>query len=395
MEIERIEKIPVEYHIEKEGWSRNVESKKYDFWPATLPGVIIKLHVSGGLCGVGEAVTQYWYLGSTLEHVYRALSMFEVALKGKDPRNLEKIHKIMESNLGRGAPGVQPAKDGLNMALYDVLGKHYGEPAYNLLGGAHQTSFQLMTNLYLGTPETMAKRAKEYADRGYSLKIKCGMDIEEKGWSLATAKKDVRKLTLTLETVPDTIYVDADSNQSWGTAKRTITIVKSNNLEKYSNLAIEQPVQYADLEGASRIAAAISLPVVLDESIYSPEVLIEAIRKNAADRIVIKPTRVGGLYTTRKMISIAEAAGVNVSIDSTPFSKIGDTAVCHVAATIREPYPLDVETHTWLKENSVKSGGLVLDGDIAKIDSKPGLGIELNEDVIESIRLKNIDGIFR
>lgn len=95
-------------------------------------------------------------------------------------------------------------------------------------------------------------------------------------------------------------------NQSWGTAKRTITMVKAFNLERYPNLSIEQPVHWSDIEGASKIAQAIGLPLVLDETITSPEALMEVVRRNAADRIVIKPGRVGGIYIARKMIIIAE-----------------------------------------------------------------------------------------
>lgn len=76
---------------------------------------------------------------------------------------------------------------------------------------------------------------------------------------------------------------------------------------------------------------------------------------------------------------------MNVSIDSTPYSKIGDTAVAHLAATVREPYLLEVETHTWLKENPVKAGGVNLENGRARIDSKPGLGMELDNDAIEKM----------
>lgn len=192
--------------------------------------------------------------------------------------------------------------------------------------------------------------------------------------------------------MPSTVYVDGDCNQSWGSARRAITLVKAYNLERYNNLALEQPVRYLDISGARDIARAVALPLVLGETIFSSEMLIEVIRLNAAHRIVAKPTRVGGLIEGRKLVTIAEAANINVSVDGGPYSKIGDTALCHLAATIKEPYPLCSEFHTWIKEDPVKSGGLTLEDGWAKVSSAPGLGIKLDYDAIEEMEIKT-DGV--
>jgi L-alanine-DL-glutamate epimerase-like enolase superfamily enzyme len=290
--------------------------------------------------------------------------------------------------MGRGHPSARAADDAIDMALLDLLGKAWGEPVYNLLGGYHHLKIPMNPNLYLGTPERMVEQAKEFIKRGYkALKIKCGMDLEEKGWNLETARFDIDKLVRTLQELPQTIMIDADSNQAWGNYKRAITIVKAYELEKFLNLGIEQPTHYMDIAGASKIASSISLPLILDETIFSPESLVEVIRRNAADRIVIKPSRIGGIYIARKMIAMAEASGINVAVDGLPYSKIGDTAMAHLAATIKEPYPGDLESHTWLRENPVKSGGLKIEDGYAKISSSPGLGIDLDEDAIEKIRV--------
>jgi L-alanine-DL-glutamate epimerase-like enolase superfamily enzyme len=391
LRIDRIEKIPVVYHATKKGWKKG--PKRYEAWPSEIPAIIVKVHASNGLCGIGEAVTQHWYYGSTMADMYKAISMYERELKGEDPRNLERIEKILEGILARGVPRVQPARDGLNMAIYDLLGKQYDEPIYNLLGGARQTEFTLQTNLYMETPEEMASESRRYVKKGFAgLKVKCGLDLETKGWSLQTAKQEVRKLTAALDSVPDTVNIDADSNQAWGTARRAITLVKSFGLERYPNLAIEQPNGLNDLEGARRISEGISLPLVLDEAVYSPEILSEIVRRNAADRIVLKSQRVGGLYVARKMITLAEAAGIDISLES-GLGMIGDTAVCHLAATVKVPYPLEAETHSWIRENPVKKGGIAIEGGLAKVGGSPGLGIELDDEVIDRIRVKNIASI--
>lgn len=389
MKIQTIERIPVLYHVMKEGWGEETQTefKKYHMWPSTMPAVLTKITTTNGQIGVGEAMAMHWYLGNTQAQNYKLLGLFAKGLEGEDPANLEGIHKMLISMAGRGLPGARAADDAISMALLDLLGKEWKQPVYSLLGGFHQLRIPVNPNLYFHTQDEMVEQAKEFVSRGYrALKIKCGMDVEEKGWSIETATAEIQKLVRTLEEIPATVLIDADANQAWGNYKRAITIVKKFGLENYLNLGIEQPIHYMDIEGASRIAKAISLPLILDESVFSPESLAEVIMRKAADRIVIKPVRAGGVYVARKMIAMAEACGIGVAIDGLPYSKIGDTAMCHLAATIKEPYPGDLEGHTWFKENPVKRGGLTIEDGYAKVPSSPGLGIELDDELIEDIR---------
>jgi L-alanine-DL-glutamate epimerase-like enolase superfamily enzyme len=390
LEIKKIEAIPVTYHVKRKGWAETSKTgtRKYDIWPSTMPTIIVKIFTANGLMGVGEAMTMHWYMGNTQSHNYEAVRLYGEKLKGEDPANLERIHRTMMSTLGRGAPGVRAADDAIAMALLDLLGRARKEPVFNLLGGAQVRQIPINPNLYLGTPDQMAEEADNYVKRGYvALKIKCGMDIEKEGWSLDTVSYDVSKLTKTLEVVPQNVLVDADANQAWGSYKRTISIVKKYGLERYLNLGIEQPTNYLDIEGASKIAKAIGLDLVLDESIFSPEAFAEVVRRNAADRIVLKTIRVGGMYVGWKLITMAETFGIHVGVDSLPYSRIGETAMCHLAATMREPYPGAYEDD-WLEEDPVKSGGRIVESGFASLDSSPGLGVELDDATIREITTK-------
>ena len=389
MKIQSIEQHPVTYHAIKEGWSDTAGHHNYEFWPANIPSIIIEIQTSNGLTGIGEAPVEHWYYGNTLEHNSKVLKLYEKRIKNEDPINLNRIEKILDGVMSRGAPSAKPSKDATVTALLDIIGQARSEPIYNLLGGALQTEFLLMTNLYLDTANAMAEQAVKFVKGGYTgLKIKCGMEVEEKGWSLNNAKSDLAKLVKALEVTPDTIYVDADFNQSFGSAHRAISLVRAYDLEKYGNLSLEQPTGYLDLEGASKITRAITLPLVLDETIFSAKMMIEVVRRAAADRICLKPSRVGGLMEARRIIAIAEAAEIGIGLDHVPCSKIGDSALCHIAATVREPYPICADLSTWIKENPVKHGGVTWDNGQAKLPSKSGLGIELNRDILEEIELK-------
>lgn len=70
---------------------------------------------------------------------------------------------------------------------------------------------------------------------------------------------------------------------------------------------------------------------------------------------------------------------------------IGDAALCHLAATVQEPYPLCADLYTWLKENPIKKPGIIIDKGHVSITSSRGLGIELDHDILDQIKIKPND----
>src|SRR5262249_55865287 len=154
-----------------------------------------------------------------------------------------------------------------------------------------------------------------------------------KGWSRDNLLLELAKLDAALEATPRRVMIDADANQGWRSAKWTVA-----SLESYrgrDNLSIEQPLGHADLDGAVFVRNHTATPIILDESIWSPEAAMQAIRMGACDRIVLKLARIGGFFPSSQVVTIAEAAGVGISVDTNPFTLVGDTACCHIAATQR------------------------------------------------------------
>jgi len=72
---------------------------------------------------------------------------------------------------------------------------------------------------------------------------------------------------------------------------------------------------------------------------------LQIAKNDAADRIVLKINCVGGFWNFRKVINICEAKSIGVSFDTMPFTMLGDTALCHLVATARDPYPVDAVGH--------------------------------------------------
>ena len=376
MEIKNIDKFPISLHPVKIGYR---EEDSLSCW-AHVDTVIIRINTDTGIAGLGEAVTIRSYFKETDGGMMDWLEGYEQVLMGENPLDVVNAHLKMDMVSGEKSPGCHPARGAVDMALYDIIGKVYNCPVYEVLGGAYRTEFEMLTNLYEDTPEEKARACQEYVQKGFrGLKVKVGDTLLREGWSMQNLKKEKAKLISALKVVPQDIYVDADANQTWRNAKTALNIVEDILQNRfYPNLSLEQPLHYLDISGHSYLRKMLKVPIILDESVLSPEAMFQIAKHDAADRIVLKLNRVGGFWPARKIVDIAEAASVGISIDTMPFTKLGDTAICHLAATIKDPYPVDAEGHLWF-ETTPFEGGIELKDGRALLPKKPGLGVELDE----------------
>jgi L-alanine-DL-glutamate epimerase-like enolase superfamily enzyme len=387
MKISGVEAFPLHPKVVKEAW---VEDEYV--WPSRMPSFLVKVSAEDGSYGVGEISSQVWYLAETAEHLEACLALYAGALKGLDAENLALAHRAMEAAVAGGMPGSRGARSAVDMALYDLIGKRRGMPVHALLGGAYRTRFQMLTNLYHKTPEAMAKAAKAFVADGFKgLKIKVGDVLLAKGWSRDNLRIELDKLAAALAAVPGDVFIDADANQGWLSAKWTVDALDA--FREYGNLSIEQPLAYADLDGAAFVTRHAKTPVILDESVFSPEAMLQLARMRACDRIVLKLNRVGGFFPAMQIIAICEAAGIGVSVDTNPYTLLGDTACCHVAAAIRTPYPVDCEGHVSFLDMGADnpfSGGITIERGIASLPDAPGLGVSVDWQALERHRTANV-----
>lgn len=363
----------------KEAWEED------DFvWPSRLPCLLVKVTAEDGAYGIGEAATQEWYLGETTDQMAACLTLYDGVLRGADAGNPALCHAKMLSVYGGGMPGGRSARCAVDMALHDLTGKALGLPVHALLGGAYRTEFAMLTNLYHKTPEAMAEACADFSRRGFrGLKVKVGDVLLADGWSRDTLMAELAKLEAALEATPRDVMIDADANQGWESAAWTISSLR--RFAGHDNLSIEQPLPLADLDGAAHVRAHGGVPVILDESVWSAEAAMQIARMGAADRIVLKINRVGGFHEAQKTIAVCEAAGIGVSVDTNPFTLIGDTAICHAAARCRIPYPVDCEGHAsflTLGEHDFITGGITIEDGVARLPDAPGLGVDVDWDVL-------------
>ena len=158
MEIKNIDKFPISLHPVKIGYR---EEDSLSCW-AHVDTVIIRINTDTGVAGLGEAVTIRSYFKETEEGIMDWLEGYEQVLIEENPLDVINAHLKMDMVSGEKSPGCHPARGAVDMALYDIIGKVYNCPVYEVLGGAYRTEFEMLTNLYEDTPEEKARTCQEY-----------------------------------------------------------------------------------------------------------------------------------------------------------------------------------------------------------------------------------------
>jgi L-alanine-DL-glutamate epimerase-like enolase superfamily enzyme len=383
LRITGVHAFPLRLKVIKQGYAANQSSAL----PASST-VIVRITTASGISGLGEAAAGTAYFHQTMGGLLDWLAGYARALDGANPLDRVDAHRRMDRVSGAHPPACQPARAAIDLALHDIAGQAYGCPVYELLGGAYRTEFELQTNLYEATPGAMARASRAFVRKGYrGLKVKVGNVVRRDGLTAQSLSAEQAKIVAALRSVPQTIAIDADANQSWGNAKSVVRLIDELQRDRFhANLSIEQPLHHLDLDGHRYIRDRINIPLVLDESVLSPEAMSQIAKRGAADRVVLKFNRVGGLGPARRIVAICEAAGIGVSLDTMPFTLLGDTASAHLAASIRDAHPADVEGFQWFADTPFR-GGLDIRNGRARLPVSPGFGVEIDEKKLRAMTI--------
>jgi L-alanine-DL-glutamate epimerase-like enolase superfamily enzyme len=343
--------------------------------------VLVRIKTDAGIEGLGDGATLPHYLGHGIGSMLDWLGRFRQVLAGTDPLNIAAVHRRMESVASIGVPGCRPAQAAIDMAIHDIVARAHACPVYELLGGAFRTELELQTQMHGFSVEQLLGVCRHYLDQGFTgLKLKIAGKLRREGYAKALVDEEAEKIARVVASLPESVQIDVDANQGLMNAKVAIGLFEHvRRIAPHPNMSIEQPLHHLDLEGHALIRRMLPYPVILDEAVTSPAAMLQIVRAEAADRIVLKPNRVGGLWPAQKIIDICEAHGIGVSLDTMPFTVLGDTMLCHLGATIRTHYPLDAEGHTFFRETPFV-GGVTLQDGRARLSAEPGFGITVDED---------------
>jgi len=323
-------------------------------------GILVRVHTDENIVGIGEGAPTLMITGETQEGALNVVNNYLAnVLVGKDPLNIGKLIADMDKTI----IGNPSAKAAVDIALHDVLGKAAGKPLYQMLGGrVHEVATDCTVGIK--EPEAMAKDARAIVEKGFSsVKVKIGIDVKE----------DIERVRRIREAVGDDVAIRVDANQGYD-AKTAIKVIRE--LERYDIQLVEQPVPTWDIEGLRLVRQAVSIPVMADESVHTPQDAVELIKRDAVDLINIKLMKSGGIFKAKQIAIIAEAAGIPCMIGCMLETKLSITAAAHFAASTRNVKEADLDAPLFLKEDPVKEG-IKYDKGILKISDLPGIGVKL------------------
>ena len=322
--------------------------------------IIVKIFTDDGQVGFGGAPPTAVITGDTLGSIKCAIEDFiSPAILGMDIEEFEPIMKRLHSSIYRNTS----AKAAMDMALYDLYGKHFKIPLYKLFGGARKEIESDIT-VSVNSPEEMAADAIDYIKRGYTtLKTKVGLD----------SQLDIIRVKRIREAVGNDIKLRLDANQGWIAKEAIRTIRKLEDMGMNIEI-VEQPVKAHDIEGLKYVTDNVGTPIMADESLFSPEDAFKILKLRAADILNIKLMKCGGLHNALKINAMAESCGVECMLGSMIESKIGITAAAHLACGKLNITRVDLDAVDLMAEDPIE-GGVIVTGSRHEIPESYGLGI--------------------
>jgi len=298
--------------------------------------------------------------GDTTESITASIRIIKDKIAGMKIENFEDIMSILNSCLVGNTSG----KAAVDMALYDLYGKFYKAPLYKLLGG-YKNIMENDITISVNEPEEMVEDSLKAISMGFkTLKVKVGKDV----------KRDFERIKAIGDSVGKDIKLRLDANQGW-TPKEAVKIIRKLEDLNVNIELVEQPVKHYDLEGLKFVRDNVSIPIMADESVFSPRDAFNVIKMRAADLINIKLMKTGGIYNALKIAALAETMDMECMVGCMMESSIGICAAAHLAGGKRIVTRADLDAPLLCERDPIE-GGIEFDRCNIILKDEPGLGIK-------------------
>ncbi|MEM2881625.1 MAG: mandelate racemase/muconate lactonizing enzyme family protein [Candidatus Bathyarchaeia archaeon] len=339
--------------------------------------VLVRIETGDGLVGIGEA--HHAKSPTVIEKLINA--NLRPLLLGRDPFQIELIWQTLYSQYspaspthGVGSAGVI-ALSGVDIALWDLLGKALGQPLYNLLGGRYRPKIRAYVGgLALGWKgiEELLGEARRYVGEGFTaLKLRIGRGVEE----------DVELVRAAREGLGDKVDLMVDANSRYSSAKEAIRL--ADRLAGLGIAWLEEPFPSDRLAPYRALAKRARIPIAAGENHFTRFGLQPLIQLGLIDIAQPDVTKSGGLTELRKIAAMADAWGISLAPHIYP-SGVGMAAALHLLVSVPnaliaeyEP-PGDNPLMAGLLKNPIRA----IDGFLEPPEG-PGLGIEIDEAFVE------------
>lgn len=361
---------------------------------------LVKVHTNTDVTGIGES-----YRGGGVTDIMEYMQRF---LVGENPLDVERLFRrmVQETSGHGGTTGkVVTAASGIEIALWDLVGKFFDLPIYQLLGGKYRDDVRIYCDTHAGeafeteagyhapanrdayTVDAYVEEAKRVIDMGFTaLKFDLDQpfDNHPDPYNGRVSNAALERKRETVEAIRDAIGYDVDLafdihwDYTIDSAKRL-----ARKLEPYDLMWLEDPVPPENMDAQREVTRATDVPIATGENRFRVHEFKELLYDFGVDIITPDPTTCGGLAESKAIANRAEENYIAFSPHNV-CSPIGTMACVHLGATIPnfdvlEYHALEVD---WWDELITRDEPLIQDGYI-EVPDKPGLGVELDEEVVE------------
>lgn len=336
--------------------------------------VFVKLTTEDGVVGWGEqrALPSWSYeTAETMALVIRR--HLEPILRDLTPFDVERFHRQAARRLGPAVSNGFPfARAAVDLAMHDAAGRLAGVPVHELLGGKVHDELPLCSAIGVGDRGVVREHALRSSDYP-AYKVKIGGDPDADAASIEAVAE-----------VAGTKPLWLDANQSYRPSALRVLLDKTRAIRTIH--CVEQPVPSTDTLAMRRVRDLIDLPVAIDEGSFTAQDLARAVQLDAADLVVVKVGKAGGLRNALKTVQVALANGVEVLASGLTDCGVAFAGALHVFSQVDLALPAELNGPELLADLYVE--GLTIAKAVATVPTSPGLGVDVDE---ERIRAESID----
>lgn len=342
--------------------------------------LLLKIETDEGLFGWGEPIIE-----GRADVVYAAVKDLSSYLVGKNPLRIEDHWQVMyRGGFYRGGPEMMSAIAGIDQALWDIKGKYYNAPIYELMGGACRDKIKVYRWIGGDRPSDVQKSALEAHHQGFKA-IKMNA-TEEMHYIDNFEKIDAvcNRVAAIREVLGYKLDIAVDFH---GRVHKAMAKVLARELDPYHLMFLEEPVLCENIEALRDIVSCTSTPIATGERMFSRWDFKRIFTAGYVDIIQPDLSHAGGISECKKIVAMAEAFDVGVA----PHCPLGPVALaacvqvdtCSPNAFIQEQsagihYNNGSELYDYLQDPSVYQ----YEDGYMKLLTAPGLGIEINEEAV-------------
>jgi len=348
--------------------------------------VFLKIETDEGIVGWGEPIVE-----GRADTVIAAVKELMETLIGKDPSFIEDHWNMMyRSGFYRGGPVLMSALAGIDQALWDIKGKFFNVPIYELLGGRCRDKIEVYSWVGGDEPKVVDDEIQNVMDRGFrTVKINGTERLK-----FIDSYKEIDALLERMSTIRSAFGNDINVGIDFhGRVHKPMAKILVKKLEEFNPIFIEEPLLSENMEGIVEVARHTAIPIALGERLFSRWDFKKVLESRAVDIIQPDVSHAGGITECRKIAAMAEAYDVALALHC-PLGPIALAACLQVDA---------VSYNAAIQEQSLgihynKSNDLLdyisnaevfsYEDGMVTIPTGPGLGIEVNEEYVKKMSLE-------